>query len=392
MLQPTSLIGAGAASTASVAGASLREYVALKFLFTKSIPGHGDIFEEVSESELQPGDILLFPMDRSNDIVSRILFKHAAVYCGDGEVIHFQGAGTPNSTALISSQTTPGLISKQGYTALKKDRGNCQIYRKKGGVDLRAFRSRLRKAMNSEAEYSLYKNNCIHFALSLLGLEKFYSQLVQIQDEGGSSCSGRAVSILMSAPLAGVGVPGRNVGSKGGLSHQKNWVLNEGWVPLGCHGGRRRARGSQEGCGISQRALGSLGVLWVLSEGFGVPSRAVGPPAGLGSRCQCCQGTYLHGLGRAGQGLRGPSPFSRPSHAPPAGWGRGAATRREGWQPHVPGGWSPPTLSIAPRTPTTRPGKELFFGRVGDIAFCFLELNCHVLIRCFIKFCYLKCA
>ncbi|OPJ71456.1 hypothetical protein AV530_004174 [Patagioenas fasciata monilis] len=171
-----------------------REYVALKFLFTKSIPGHGDIFEEVSESELQPGDILLFPMDRSNDIISRILFKHAAIYCGDGEVIHFQGAGTPNSSALISSQTTPGLISKQGYTALKNDRGNCQIYRKKGGVDLRAFRSKLKKAMNSEAEYSLYKNNCIHFALSLLGLEKFYSQLVQIQDEGGSSRSGGAAN------------------------------------------------------------------------------------------------------------------------------------------------------------------------------------------------------
>ncbi|XP_065703517.1 uncharacterized protein [Patagioenas fasciata] len=199
MLQSASLIGAGAASIASVAGASLvsgntREYVALKFLFTKSIPGHGDIFEEVSESELQPGDILLFPMDRSNDIISRILFKHAAIYCGDGEVIHFQGAGTPNSSALISSQTTPGLISKQGYTALKNDRGNCQIYRKKGGVDLRAFRSKLKKAMNSEAEYSLYKNNCIHFALSLLGLEKFYSQLVQIQDEGGSSRSGGAAN------------------------------------------------------------------------------------------------------------------------------------------------------------------------------------------------------
>ncbi|KAK2524609.1 hypothetical protein Q9233_009538 [Columba guinea] len=145
-----------------------------RFLLFKSIPGHGVIFEEVSESELQPGDILLFPLDRRNDIVSRALFKHAAVYCGDGEVIHFVGTGTAGPS---SSRTIPGLIIKSGYQTLIKERGQCRIYRKKGGVNLNDFRSRVRSAMRSEANYNAYTNNCIHFALFLLDLLKFYSEL-----------------------------------------------------------------------------------------------------------------------------------------------------------------------------------------------------------------------
>nr|XP_021136329.1 uncharacterized protein LOC106145967 isoform X2 [Columba livia] len=149
-----------------------------RFLLFKSIPGHGVIFEEVFEGELQPGDILLFPLDRRNGIVSRALFKHAAVYCGDGEVIHFVGTGTAGPS---SSQTIPGLISKQGYQTLIKERGQCRIYRKKGGVNLSDFRNRVRNAMRSEANYNAYTNNCIHFALSLLDLLEFYSELVQIR-------------------------------------------------------------------------------------------------------------------------------------------------------------------------------------------------------------------
>ncbi|KAK2524611.1 hypothetical protein Q9233_009540, partial [Columba guinea] len=148
----------------------LREYTSIKFLWSKSLPGHEDIFEEVSESELQPGDIMLFPESNAN-FISRALFKHAAIYCGDGEVIHFQSTGRGHI----------GLINKQGFEALKRERGDCHIYRKKGGVDLNDLRSKVRTAMDSEAEYSLRTNNCIHFALSLLGLEEFYSELVSTE-------------------------------------------------------------------------------------------------------------------------------------------------------------------------------------------------------------------
>ncbi|KAK2539143.1 uncharacterized protein LOC135575261 [Columba livia] len=175
----------------------VREYTSIKFLWSKSLPGHEDIFEEVSESKLQPGDILLFPESNAN-FISRALFKHGAVYCWDGEVIHFQSADRGHI----------GLISKQGFEALKRERGECHIYRKKGGVDLNDLWSKVR--MDSEAEYSLCTNNCIHFALSLLGLEKFYSELVQIQDED-DSCSTGALPALRGHPSARAG-KGRDSG------------------------------------------------------------------------------------------------------------------------------------------------------------------------------------
>lgn len=47
-------------------------------------------FEELSvESKRQPGDVLLFPLRNKHAYVPGI-FKHAAVYCGDEEIIHFQ--------------------------------------------------------------------------------------------------------------------------------------------------------------------------------------------------------------------------------------------------------------------------------------------------------------
>lgn len=47
-------------------------------------------FEELpEESKLQPGDVLLFPLQNKPVFLAQI-FKHAAVYCGDEEIIHFQ--------------------------------------------------------------------------------------------------------------------------------------------------------------------------------------------------------------------------------------------------------------------------------------------------------------
>ncbi|KAM9224006.1 uncharacterized protein RG961_007465 [Leptosomus discolor] len=162
-----------------VSSSSTRQREAFEFLLYKSVPGHGEIFQEVSESELQPGDIVLFPLDNSWGKVIRG-FMHAAVYCGDGEVIHFQYTNTG---------TTSGLISKEGFKAMKKKRGKFEIYRKKGGINLSDFRQKVREVMECEANYDLGTNNCIHFALYLLGLVDFYKQLVVIKKEGGSSGS-----------------------------------------------------------------------------------------------------------------------------------------------------------------------------------------------------------
>ncbi|KAM6304521.1 uncharacterized protein O3Q21_015148 isoform 2-T2 [Podargus strigoides] len=164
-------------SRSLMSSSSERSCQTLEFLFYKSVPGHGEIFEEVSDGTLQPGDILLFRSFSSSGRLGSS-FIHAAVYCGDGEVIHFQDT---------SSQSNEGRVSKEGLRAMKRERGKYLTRRKKGGIDLDDFYSKVREVMNSEAKYSLGSNNCIHFALYLLGLADFYMELVQIQNQGGSS-------------------------------------------------------------------------------------------------------------------------------------------------------------------------------------------------------------
>ncbi|XP_065498137.1 uncharacterized protein LOC135992714 isoform X1 [Caloenas nicobarica] len=186
------MVPASFAGISSGVSAMVSSSTTTRFLLFKSVPGHGQIFEEVFEGDLQPGDIVLFPMDRSNNIIVQTIFRHAAVYCGDDEVIHFGATSTQRKRDVISSRMTTGMIAKEGLLRMKKERGNYQIYRKIDGVNLNGFRRKVKEAMNSKAEYCASSNNCIHFALSLLGLEEFSSQLVEIQDEDGSRDSGGA--------------------------------------------------------------------------------------------------------------------------------------------------------------------------------------------------------
>nr|XP_025971799.1 uncharacterized protein LOC112992773 [Dromaius novaehollandiae] len=146
-----------------------RLFETIRFVLRKSIPAYGVVFETIQDDEPQIGDIMLFPM-MYKSISSGRIFTHAAVYCGDGEVIHFQ------RTDFMRNK---GCVSKEGYRAMRKERGKGQIYRKIDGVNLEAFKIRVREVMNAEAEYSLTTTNCIHFALYLLGLVKFYHELVE---------------------------------------------------------------------------------------------------------------------------------------------------------------------------------------------------------------------
>ncbi|KAM9375024.1 uncharacterized protein LRP34_005459 [Phaethornis superciliosus] len=152
-------------SGSMASSSSERPRQALHFLLHKSIPELGVVFEEVTDDMIQTGDIVLFPSENEFSF-----FEHAAVYCWDGEVIHFQN---------VDYKTDEGQITKEGFRALKKKRGGCQIYRKKGRINLEEFKTKVMKAMNSEAQYDLGENNCIHFALHLLGLLNFYSELVE---------------------------------------------------------------------------------------------------------------------------------------------------------------------------------------------------------------------
>ncbi|XP_066859752.1 uncharacterized protein [Anser cygnoides] len=158
-----------------------------------TVPWFTTNFEEVPlESKLQPGDILLFSIQDKYEIFPR-LFRHAAVYCGDEEVIHFQNT---------DNHANGGQISKEGFHAMLNKRGECQIYRKKAGVDLDAFQKKVKEVINSTAQYSLTENNCIHFALYLLDLADFYLEAVKIEKNDGhgsdAPCSdpGRSCSIF----------------------------------------------------------------------------------------------------------------------------------------------------------------------------------------------------
>ncbi|XP_064013258.1 uncharacterized protein LOC135182772 [Pogoniulus pusillus] len=146
----------------------------IHFMLYKSIPGQGEVFQEVAETAPQPGDILLFPLSSYGSCSS--LFRHAAVCCGDAEVIHFQNTDVQNNV---------GQVSKEGFCALRRERGSCLMYRKRDGIDLKEFHGKVREAMHSTGSYYPGTNNCIHFALWLLGLEGSYMHLVEVSDEDG---------------------------------------------------------------------------------------------------------------------------------------------------------------------------------------------------------------
>ncbi|XP_064013253.1 uncharacterized protein LOC135182768 [Pogoniulus pusillus] len=146
----------------------------IHFMLYKSIPGQGEVFQEVAETAPQPGDILLFPLSSYGSCSS--LFRHAAVCCGDAEVIHFQNTDV---------QKNVGRISKEGFHALRRERGSCLMYRKRDGIDLKEFHGKVREAMHSTGSYYPGTNNCIHFALWLLGLEGSYMHLVEVSNGRG---------------------------------------------------------------------------------------------------------------------------------------------------------------------------------------------------------------
>ncbi|XP_054244151.1 uncharacterized protein LOC128972302 [Indicator indicator] len=171
-----------ACTSCAFIGERVPAFETIHFLLHKGTPGQEEVLEEVAEAALQPGDMVLFPLNEYGSCSS--LFTHAAVYLGEAEVIHFQNTDVRRNI---------GQICKEGFHALKRARGKCQMYRKRGGMDLKEFHSNVREAMKSTGSYHPGTNNCIHFALWLLGLEDFYMDLVEISDADGrerlSSCS-----------------------------------------------------------------------------------------------------------------------------------------------------------------------------------------------------------
>ncbi|CAM9398508.1 unnamed protein product [Bubo scandiacus] len=144
---------AGAASTAAF------------FLCEGLLGQHFDVVPN-GAAEPQPGDLFLFPLASGSP---GWWGTHAGIYCGGGEIIHLEG----------SSGTSPsGIVAKHSKSHLLRTRGPAKVLRRKGGLDAAALQRRIRAAMDQALEYDAVTCNCVHFALSLLGLGQFAGAMV----------------------------------------------------------------------------------------------------------------------------------------------------------------------------------------------------------------------
>lgn len=85
------------------------------FLLHDVLRDREHIFMEVSEKSIKIGDIVLFNMESSSS--TSTIFKHATVYCGEGEVIHFQSKSM--CPVLMSWQPTERHGDGQLFTFQK---------------------------------------------------------------------------------------------------------------------------------------------------------------------------------------------------------------------------------------------------------------------------------
>lgn len=79
-----------------------------------------------------------------------------------------------------------GVVYKQGLLAMKHSRKLLRVLRKRDGIDPKVLERRVREAMNSiPLPYHLVENNCVHFALKLLGMNLVSSSplAAQIQSQ-----------------------------------------------------------------------------------------------------------------------------------------------------------------------------------------------------------------
>ena len=78
-----------------------------------------------------------------------------------------------------SSGTSPlGIVAKHGKSHLLRTRGPAKVLRRKEGLDVAALQQRIRVAMDQAVEYDAVTCNCVHFALTLLGLGQLAGAMV----------------------------------------------------------------------------------------------------------------------------------------------------------------------------------------------------------------------
>ncbi|XP_050010007.1 uncharacterized protein [Alexandromys fortis] len=153
-------------STQTLAGASRT----LKFFFSEAFMGQHFQEVELDKGDPQPGDLFLFRLQSPK---AQWLGAHVGVYCGHGEIIHFEGRTSSSSAGL---QTLlgycEGVVCKQGHRALQRSRRLWRVLRRRRHIDPEELERRVREAMDSDPPpYHPTSSNCVHFALNLLGMD-----------------------------------------------------------------------------------------------------------------------------------------------------------------------------------------------------------------------------
>ncbi|XP_058396535.1 uncharacterized protein LOC131405592 [Diceros bicornis minor] len=138
----------------------------VKFFLSEAFLGQHFEAVELEGSEPEPGDLFLF---RLRSLTGRWCGAPVGVYCGHGEIIHFEGknpGGHGLHTFLGSFEV---VVSKQGQRPLLRSRSLWRVLHRRGGIDRAALERRVREAMDADPPpYHPTRSNCVHFALRLL--------------------------------------------------------------------------------------------------------------------------------------------------------------------------------------------------------------------------------
>ncbi|XP_050010098.1 uncharacterized protein [Alexandromys fortis] len=129
---------------------------------------------DLGKEKPQPGDLFLFELLTPK---AQYFGAHVGVYCGHDEIIHFMA----KSLMETFVEDCEGVVYKEGLHQLKRSRKLLRVLRKRGGVDIKLLERRVYEAMNRDPpHYNIKNNNCVHFALKLLGMYSVSSSVLVV--------------------------------------------------------------------------------------------------------------------------------------------------------------------------------------------------------------------
>uniref|UniRef100_A0A286XR71 LRAT domain-containing protein n=1 Tax=Cavia porcellus TaxID=10141 RepID=A0A286XR71_CAVPO len=142
----------------------------IKFFLSEAFLGQQFEAVDMEANKPEPGDLFLYKLLNP---VGHWCGAHVGVYCGHGEIIHFEGKRPSRSGLHQFLGSWEGVVCKQGQRALQRSRQLWRVLRRRGGVDHAGLERRVREAMTMDPPtYHPTRYNCVHFALSLLGLDR----------------------------------------------------------------------------------------------------------------------------------------------------------------------------------------------------------------------------